>query len=414
MAYQIIVFEPNPQGRADALWATLQQRFRDLDIDLETEVRLLRDPEDGLADQKSPAAAVYFGGEQTATTAVCRSLASLLERSITVLPVVDDLRRYLELVPQELAHINGFEFDAASPNYEAISAHTLEALSLLRDTRRLFISYRRSDSRKVAIQLYEALDEKTFDVFLDTVSIRPGEEFQKVLAHRMADVDVIVLLHTREFIGSRWTIAELTQANAMNIAILRLEWPEIRDIRNSTDPAEQERAARLDEEAALSVPLVLEPGDFDEEGRLTATVIKRVLDSVEALRARALAARQAKLTREFAQQARERLFSVYPQPEQYLLLQKQGATDLIVYPVVGAPSAIIYERIHDAVIAARRAKASEGDTESTGQPEELFILYDDRALLERHLKHVSWLDEHISAVRSIAVADAARILAEKR
>src|SRR5580693_1170618 len=108
-----------------------------------------------------------------------------------------------------------------APNYEAIAARLLEALALLRETRRLFISYRRSESRKVAIQLYEALDEKTFDVFLDTISIRPGEEFQKVLAHRLADVDVIVLLHTRDFIGSRWTITELTQANAMNVAILR-------------------------------------------------------------------------------------------------------------------------------------------------------------------------------------------------
>jgi hypothetical protein len=42
------------------------------------------------------------------------------------------------------------------------------------------------------------------------------------------------------------------------------------------------------------------------------------------------------------------------------------------------------------------------------------MLYDNRALLERHLKHLAWLDEHIGAVRSIPVADAARILAKAR
>jgi hypothetical protein len=241
-------------------------------------------------------------------------------------------------------------------------------------------------------------------VFLDTVSIRPGEEFQKVLAHRLADVDVIVLLHTKDFIGSRWTIEELTQANAMNVAILRLEWPEIADMRNSPDPAEKERARLLDEEASLSVPFGLKRSDFDADGRLRPAVETHILEQVEGLRSRALAARQAKLTHEFAEQARQHEFSIYPQPEQYLVLRKSGVRDLIAYPAVGAPSAITYERVQEALATALPA----------APPRELYVLYDNRALLERHLKHLAWLDEHIAAVRSIAVADASHILAEAR
>jgi hypothetical protein len=216
MPYQIITFEPEPRGRSNALRMILEQRFRDFNIDLTTMVAFLGDRPDLVPDPKAPAVAVYFGSEVPADDAVRACLRRLLVNSITVVPVVDDLGRFPHLVPQELHSINGLAFNTAAPNYEAIAGRLLEALSLLRETRRLFISYKRSESQQVAIELYEELDAKGFDVFLDTVSIRPGDEFQKVLAHRLADVEVIVLPHTRDFVGSRWTIEEFTQATAMS------------------------------------------------------------------------------------------------------------------------------------------------------------------------------------------------------
>jgi hypothetical protein len=152
------------------------------------------------------------------------------------------------------------------------------------------------------------------------------------------------------------------------------------------------------------VPLVLKREDFEADGRLTAAVTTRVLDSVEALRARALAARQSKLTQEFAEQARQEGFDVFPQPGQYLILRKVGAPDLIAYPAVGAPSALTYERVQETITAALQ----------TSQIKQLYVLYDNRALLERHLEHLAWLDEHIAVVRGIAVANASHILAEVR
>jgi hypothetical protein len=392
MPYQIILLEPGADRRTDELRDVLTTRFGDLNIDVESAVTFLDDATAGTRDRKSPVVAVYFGGSTAASQATQTCLAELIGDSVTVLPVVNDLSQYAALVPAALHAINGMEFTLAAPNYEEIGARVLELLALLRETRRLFISYKRTDSREAAIQLYELLDGKGFDVFLDTVSIRPAEPFQAVLAHRLADVDVIVLLHTRHFMESRWTIEELTTANALNVAILRLEWPEIRADRAAPVTADVQRLR--DEEAALSVPFPLEPPDFDGNGGLTPAACARIADRVEALRARALAARQSRLTRAFAAQAQDLGFTVLPQPEGFLLVQKPDTEDLVAMAAVGAPSAVTYERFHEKVKDTKHSLAKH-----------VYIVYDHRALLESHLKHLAWLDSETKTVRGVRITD---------
>jgi len=241
VTYQIICFEPAGLGRIEALQNVIRQRFTDLDFDVETAVTFLSYSQVEQCDLRSPTVGVYFGSATTADDATRDRIKNLLASAVTVVPVVDDLTNYQSLVPAELYPINGLQFDAEAPNYETIAARLLEELHLLRETRRLFISYRRSESRDVAIQLYEALDGKGFDVFLDTVSIRPGEDFQKMLHYRLADVDVIVLLHTMGFMERRWTVEELTNANRLNVAILRLEWPEIAAWRKDAEARNDQR-----------------------------------------------------------------------------------------------------------------------------------------------------------------------------
>jgi hypothetical protein len=403
VTYQIICFEPAGLGRIEALQNVIRQRFADLDFDVETAVTFLSYSQVEQCDQRSPTVGVYFGSATTADDATRGRIKDLLDSAVTVVPVVDDLTNYQSLVPAELYPINGLQFDAAAPNYETIAARLLEELHLLRETRRLFISYRRSESRDVAIQLYEALDGKGFDVFLDTVSIRPGEDFQKMLHYRLADVDVIVLLHTMGFMERRWTVEELTNANRLNIAILRLEWPEIaawrKDAEARNDQPELAKIRQLDEQASLSEPFILTDRQFTATKTLLPTVCAIVAEQTEGLRARALAARQTSLTKEFARQARDVGFEVLPQPEHYLLLRKPEQVDRIAVPVVGAPSALIYEALY------KRIKALP-DTPST----RAYIVYDHRALLERHLEHLAWLDGEMQSVHSIRVADARQVL----
>jgi len=117
---------------------------------------------------------------------------------------VEDVTRFREFVPSDLAHLNAICVSDCGADFERLAARVLEGFGLLRETRRLFISYRRNETSGVAAQLYEALDASGFDVFLETHGIlRPGEPFQDIFWHRLADTDVAVVLDSPGFVGLR-------------------------------------------------------------------------------------------------------------------------------------------------------------------------------------------------------------------
>ena len=60
----------------------------------------------------------------------------------------------------------------------------------------VYLSYKRVDSAAAVLQLHEALGSFGFDVFLDTFDVRPGEDFQAILWHRLCDSDVMIIPDT--------------------------------------------------------------------------------------------------------------------------------------------------------------------------------------------------------------------------
>ena len=116
-------------------------------------------------------------------------------------------------------------FDLGGSRTERIATALLECVGLLPRQRRVFVSYRRDDARQAALQLFNALSARLFDVFLDTHGIAPAEDFQAVLWHRLCDSDVLVMLDTPGYFESRWTNAEYGRALAKGISVLRIGWP---------------------------------------------------------------------------------------------------------------------------------------------------------------------------------------------
>ena len=57
----------------------------------------------------------------------------------------------------------------------------LETLGLLPSQRRIFLSYKRSESRQAALQLADTLADLQFDVFLGTRGVPPAVNFQDML-----------------------------------------------------------------------------------------------------------------------------------------------------------------------------------------------------------------------------------------
>jgi hypothetical protein len=376
--YQIALCSNGADGRIPTLRNTLLSRLQELGINADALSFLDEAAIDG-RDRKAPTVAAFLS--ETPNPATRRSLVELAKGGSIVVPVVADLRQFNSFVFDELRGINGMEFHDDDPEMNRVAAVLMEGVNLLRKSRRLFISYRRSETQSVAIQLYENLDQSGFDVFLDTVSIRPGEPFQDVLWHRLADTDVIVLLDSPGFLASRWTTEELARANSTNIQVLQLVWP----------------GNKLEANAAFSRAVILGHSDFEKaatgvDSRLKESTVQSVVTETESLRARALAARYAYLVEEFCAEASSLGLSYHVQPQRIVTVETKAGKHVAAVPAVGVPDAVRYQEIEDEV---------------EKHHSEVILLYDERGIREQWLKHLAWLDRQQLRVRSLPVTKTA-------
>jgi hypothetical protein len=230
--YQLVVLGPEGDRQvkecSNRLDHSLKLAFNQLGVNPK---KFLTHVMSGIADpgmnRRLPSVAVFFGlSSPKLDRHDTERLDYLLTDGVLIIPVVADMAHFGSQVPGQIAHLNGISLAACGTDFERLAARVLEGFGLLRERRRLFISYRRVETSGVAAQLYEALDASGFDVFLDTHGVLlPGEPFQDILWHRLADTDVALLLDSPEFLASRWTEEELARANTSNIQILQVLWP---------------------------------------------------------------------------------------------------------------------------------------------------------------------------------------------
>src|SRR3546814_17543411 len=107
-----------------------------------------------------------------------------------------------------------------------LASTMLECVGLLRRQRRVFVSYRRVESRAAAVQLHDLLASRGFDVFLDTHDLRPGAPFPNVLWHRLVDFDVMVILDTPTYFTRPLTRTEIGKASRAKIQVLFVICPD--------------------------------------------------------------------------------------------------------------------------------------------------------------------------------------------
>lgn len=231
-------------------------------------------PEAFNPDQQRSSAAVFFGGENPPLA----NVAKLLERGIPLLPIASDVNRVSEEIPELLRPLNCLAYTANGP--QRVATALLECAGLLPRQRRVFVSYRRGEARDAALQLFDALSARLFDVFLDTHGIPPAEDFQTMLWHRLCDSDVLVMLDTPGYFESRWTSAEFGRALAKGISVLRVGWP---DCTPSARTATASRAELLPEEVDAAT------------GRLADSAVERICLQLEEVRSQSHAVRSVNL-----------------------------------------------------------------------------------------------------------------------
>lgn len=330
----------------------------------------------------APTFCLYFGSDSGVFKNI-DLLEILIKDANLILPIASDITKFKFQIPKELENVNGFEL-ATTNDIEKLVSCILEGLSLLRLSRRLFISYKRDESSTVAIQLFEQLEKNGFDVFLDTHSIRPGEPFQEELWHRMADTDVVVLLNTPGFLNSNWTTQELAKANSMSIGILQVIWP----------------SHKLERDAELSIPLQLSDSDFGNKilkkptSYLNPNTISKIISQVESLRARSLASRQDNIITEFIASSNRVGKKADLQSEKFITIKRSDGKELVIIPTVGVPQAFTYNQSEE-LVARIKSKNVAG----------AFLLFDHRNIREKWIKHLDWLDNYLP-VKTIKIVKA--------
>ena len=335
------------------------------------------------AGDREPAAstaALYFGGDPE----VDSGLVDALEAArVPIIPIVPAGANVSATVPPEIAETNAYFADSTDKRRDRLSALALEALGLLRRQRRVFISYRRDDSREAAVQLHDELSARGFDVFLDTHDILPGDMFQEMLWHRLADCDVVIMLDTKDYFGSKWTKQELGRSLAQGIHILRIVWPGHTPSRH----------------LSLSDTVQLEATDLVASKRLAAPVIQEVVCRTESLRSRSVATRH----RDIAGTLRIEVERVGGRFEgigahRAMALTLPNGFSIQAYPVVGVPTAELLNDVHEKALTAGHGRFP-------------CLVYDHHGIRPAWMAHLEWLDSSIKEVRALKVFDAAWELA---
>ena len=302
-------------------------------------------------------------------------LSTLMSNGDPIIPLYFTKDGFYNEIPGVIQKMNGKQYHA--DNLDAYVNYALESLRLMRKNRKLFISYRRTDSTKIANQLFDALIRCNYDVFLDAYSIRAAENFQDELYHRLSDCDVLIQLYTAGFKDSDWCKQEIAAANQKQIGVVEIIWPDV----------------ELDKHNHLCEPFMLKPVSFDGDYKninslLKDDVVNQLSYTVESVRARNMAARQDNLVGEFISEA-EKQGKQLIQEYVYLIEHIDGGGMRVFIPAVGVPQS------YDCFESLRFKQLLVQDNV------EIYLIYDDLRIKKTWIHHLDWLNESSLEVKTI-------------
>lgn len=298
-----------------------------------------------------------------------------------MIPVVSQLAKVSVEIPLALRHLNCLSYGDVDGR-ERLTTTLLSCLGLLPSQRRVFISYRRNESRNVAVQLFEELSARCFDVFIDTHDIAPAENFQNMLWQKLCESDLLVMLDTEAYFDSRWSAAEFGRALAKNIGIFRLGWPDV------------VRSKMTD---TISGNIDLSNCDFVGSGRLAKNTLSDVLKQLETARSKGLAIRSRNMISNLQDQI-QRSGGRFEGIDGNNMVQARlhNEKKVALSAVLGVPTSLT---AHNAFNANNTNRA-------------LAMIYDHVGLDKRYLAHIDWLAKNIADVRWIKIREADWVFAD--
>jgi hypothetical protein len=198
--YQLAVLGAPTQAQINDLTVAITYALEKLNLRLGHDVEWDLLPGSFKPHQLQPAAAVFFGGDNIDIT----NLEELLERGVPILPVVSKSNKRQVELPKILQPLNCLDY--ANGGAQHVANALLECLGLLAHQRRVFISYHQNEAPAAAVQLYETLIARQFNVFLDTHGSEVTDDVKALSWHKLYDSDVLLMLDTPSYFEDRWTL----------------------------------------------------------------------------------------------------------------------------------------------------------------------------------------------------------------
>lgn len=366
--YELAVLGAPTDAQVEALEAELKPAVAAFGLHLSEEVAWSIRPANFQPNPRNSAAVAFFGGADT----IGMDVSPLLERAVPVLPIASSISKVQAELPEALRPINCLDYSVSGPH--RVATALLECAGLLPRQRRVFLSYRRDEARQAALQLFDALSARLFEVFLDTHGIAPAEDFQTMLWHRLCDSDVLVMLDTPNYFTSRWSSAEFGRALSKGITVVQVAWPD-------STPSPRTQTTSRTELLAKEVD--------GTTGRLVQPAIDRICTQIEAARSEGLAVRHVNIVGRL----RNEIETIKGQfigvgPHKAVHVQLADGREVVVYPTIGVPTSTT---LHDAVTHAEGRKPA--------------VVYDHVGLHPDWLKHLDWLGEHVQSARWVKACE---------
>ncbi|MFG0904928.1 toll/interleukin-1 receptor domain-containing protein [Photobacterium damselae] len=363
--YELAILGDPSTEQIEELELCISYAIAEFGFKLGEEVSLSVNPENFEPSKVRASAAIFYGSENASVF----NVQSLINQNIPILPVVSDYTKVNSEIPICLRHLNCILYEKSS--MQRITSSFLECVGLLPKQRKVFISYRRCESRQAALQLFEALSARHFDVFLDSHGIPPAEDFQSSLWQQLCESDVLLMLDTQSYFDSRWTYQEYGRTQSKNIPILRIGWPGV-------TRSDRTRTAHNYE---------LDVGDIDLHGNLSDISIDKICEMLEVERSKGYAVRSSSMLNKLREQLRIIDASILGLGYQHSVsIRLPNQVDLTAFPVIGVPNAKTLQY---------------ADEITSSKP--FAIIYDCIGIQTEYQKHIDWLNCNFESARWIQI-----------
>lgn len=379
MSYRIVVVHRDQDDLADELKEAVMNALEDM-----AQVKNLLEISDELADNGDHQVVVYLASEVGAVdNQVKETILAAVIADVAILPVVKsgEEGRISELLPESLLRLNAVSWEREGAT---VAIALLRLLGLMEVDRKIFISYRRSETTQLATQLHTALVQRRFDVFLDRFSVEYGEDFQRRLLEDLSDKAFVLLLESDRLRESPWVREEILFAQLNGIELRALKLPDCTHIVESIDDAFR---FRLDE------------NELTDNGELVEDVLERTVDDIEVAHANALRRRREQILGSMTNRLREEGCECLPVDDWCVLVTRSGEDVAGLFWVT--PRRPTTSDFHG---LSRQHDRIEDDVR---QDLKRSVVHNVARLAEDHQEIMSWLadlaDTHLVNIRSVSL-----------